>query len=759
MLSTVIKSFSRSTPSLAGAQYRAYSRQMPMMYPILLSSTWIVAYVHTDIAPLWLTVAIPSLFTAACVFRMFHWLKAYETIPSPEEAARAFRATMLLAPIIASSFTVWSFLLFSYGTPYTKSYLAFYVANTVVVCIFCLMHVREAALIVTLIVNGAFIGFFAWAGQPTFLAMALNTALVSIGMLVVLSINYDDFARRIAAEADASAKQAGQARLMRMIDDMPVAVMTADPIDFKITYLNDASRKLLKRIEHLLPIDAEAMIGASIDIFHLVPDRQRRLLSDPTRLPHRIRINLGNEVLDLNASAIHADDGNYLGPMLTWAIVTSEVEAEKKIRYLAHHDALTGLANRVTLNDALLKLTSDALTPGALLLIDLDGFKVINDTLGHKFGDELLVAVAKRLSEPCDRHSAVIARQGGDEFAIVLTNVSASQCDTITSDILTRLSEPFVLERKRVAQIGASIGVALFPKHATSAEEVMVRADMALYVAKAAGKGGVRYFTTEMQDEFVAANRLENELRIALSSGKGLSIFYQPIIDLRHRKVVSREALARWYHDELGWVSPATFIVAAERSDLILKLGHHVLHEACREAMSWDGGETVAVNISASQMGRSELLSVVRSALDQSGLPPERLELEITETALLRNEAASVAELEQIRALGVRISLDDFGTGYSSLAHLRLFPFDKIKIDGSFVRDALDRADCASIVAAVIDLGNRLGVATVAEGVETLAHFNLMQDLGCHQVQGYLVGRPSASPYDDILNPDLVTSS
>lgn len=759
MLSALIKSLPTPSSSVAGAQYLAYSRQMPMMYPILLSSSWIVAYVHIDIAPLWLTIGMPTLFTVGCIFRMFHWLKAHGTTPSPEEASRAFRATRLLAPLIALSFTVWSFLLFAYGTPYTKSYLAFYMANTVVVCIFCLMHVREAALIVTLIVNGAFIGLFAWAGQPTFIAMALNTALVSIGMLVILTINYNDFAKRVAAEADASAKQAGQMRLMRMIDDMPVAVMTADPVDFRITYLNDASRKLLKRIEHLLPIAPEAMIGVSIDVFHVVPDRQRRLLSDPKRLPHSVRIKLGDEVLDLKASAIYAEDGSYLGPMLTWAIVTSEIEAENKIRYLAHHDALTGLANRVTLNDALLKLTSDALTPGALLLIDLDGFKVINDTLGHSFGDQLLVAVAARLSETCERHSAVIARQGGDEFAIVLTNVSASQCDTITSDILTRLSEPFILERNRVAQIGASIGVTLFPKHATSAEDVMVRADMALYVAKAAGKGGVRYFSTEMQDEFVAANRLESELRIALLSGRGLSLFYQPIIDMRHRKVVSREALARWYHDDLGWVSPATFIVAAERSDLILKLGHYVLHEACREAMSWDGNETVAVNISASQMGRSELLSVVRSALKQSGLPPSRLELEITETALLRDEAASVAELEQIRALGVRISLDDFGTGYSSLAHLRLFPFDKIKIDGSFVRDALDRADCASIVAAVIDLGNRLGVATVAEGVETMAHFHLMQDLGCHQVQGYLLGRPSASPYDDVLNPDLVTPS
>ncbi len=759
MLSTVMKSFLTPSPSLAGAQYRAYSRQMPMMYPILLSSSWIVAYVHMDIAPLWLTVGIPAIFTVGCLFRMFQWIKAYGTAPSPEEASRAFKATRLLAPLIALSFTVWSFLLFSYGTPYTKSYLAFYMANTVVVCIFCLMHVREAALIVTLIVNGAFIGFFAWAGQPTFVAMALNTALVSIGMLVILTINYNDFAKRVVAETDALAKQAAQNRLMRMIDDMPVAVMTADPVDFRITYLNETSRKLVKRIEHLLPIKVEAMIGASIDVFHLVPDRQRRFLSDPKLLPHSVRIKLGNEVLDVKASAIHAEDGSYLGPMLTWAIVTSEVKAENQIRYLAHHDALTGLANRVTLNAALLKLTKNDRTPGALLFIDLDGFKEINDTLGHSFGDQLLVAVAKRLSAACEGYSAVVARQGGDEFAIVLTDVSAAQCDAVTADILASLSEPIALERKRLAQIGASIGVALFPKHATSAEDVMVRADMALYVAKGAGKGCVRYFSAEMQDEFIAAKQLEGELRIALLSGIGLSIFYQPIIDMQLRKVVSREALARWYHEDLGWVSPSTFVAVAEQSDLILKLGHYVIHGACREAMTWSDNETVAVNISASQMGRSELFPLVCSALEHSGLPPTRLELEITETALLKNEAASIAELQQIRAIGVRISLDDFGTGYSSLAHLRLFPFDKIKIDGSFVRDALDRADCASIVAAVIDLGNRLGVATVAEGVETMAQFHLMEDLGCHQVQGYLIGRPTPSPCDEVLNTDLVATS
>jgi diguanylate cyclase (GGDEF)-like protein len=445
---------------------------------------------------------------------------------------------------------------------------------------------------------------------------------------------------------------------------------------------------------------------------------------------------------------VHAADGSYIGPMLAWSIVTQQVEAEERINWLAHYDTLTELPNRATFRDRLEQSLALPETCAALLFIDLDGFKIVNDSKGHLVGDVLLQHVAERLRGVCDQPFITLGRLGGDEFAILLEPGGPDDAAALAARVIAALAAPFRLDPDRSMQIGASIGIAHAPEHGGDAETLLLRADIALYAAKAAGKGTFRVFSPEMEAPIQARVRLETELREALEDHRGFYVFYQPIVDIRTGRVTAREALLRWHHPQRGWISPGEFIPVAEASGLIDRLGQFVLTTACREAVGWEASVRIAVNVSAAQLGRGTLVSTVRAALDQSGLPAHRLEIEVTETALLGDGPESIRDLHGIRAVGVRVALDDFGTGFSSLAHLRAFPFDKIKIDGSFVRDSVDRPDCAAVVKAVADLGRRLGVTTVAEGVETQAHLARVIDEGCLEAQGYLFGRPSPSQRD-----------
>ena len=544
------------------------------------------------------------------------------------------------------------------------------------------------------------------------------------------------------------AKEHEEYKLLRMIDDMPVAVMTVDPVSFAITYLNETSKRTLSQIENLLPVKPEALLGQSIDIFHRHPEHQRRLLADPANLPHRARIKLGPEVLDLQVSAVTGTDGDYIGPMLTWSVITQQVAAEARIQQLAHYDTLTGLANRATFREHL-EVALGRMQPClGLLFIDLDGFKLVNDANGHLVGDALLKRVAERLREQCRAPDVTVARLGGDEFAILIHGGDTRAATSLAETLVEALVAPFQLEDERRLQIGASIGVAVAPLHGSDSETLLSRADMALYAAKGAGKNTFRVFLPEMEQRMTQRVRLETKLRQALEEKEGLFLFYQPITDIATGRVTAREGLIRWHHPARGWISPGDFIPIAEESGLIDGLGTWVLHRACTDAMTWEDGARVAVNVSPRQLGTGRLHQAVLAALVASGLPPQRLELEVTKSALLNDHVDCLGELRRVRDLGVRIALDDFGTGFSSLAHLRAFPFDKIKIDGSFVRDATSRPDCAAIVGVVADLGRRLGVTTVAEGVETEAHLALVTAEGCSEVQGYLVGRPSPHPRD-----------
>ena len=423
--------------------------------------------------------------------------------------------------------------------------------------------------------------------------------------------------------------------------------------------------------------------------------------------------------------------------------VTEKRNSEKQIAFLAHHDALTGLANRVQLRDHIMTSLKNAERGErfSVLCLDLDNFKDINDTLGHSVGDALLCAVSMRL-RGLVRDNDLVSRTGGDEFSIVQpgTEQPVAAATDLATRIVEALSVPFDIGDHQVV-VGASIGIALAPDDGNDADQLLKNADMALYRAKDDGRGGFHFFEPAMDAKAQARRFLELDLRKAINAGE-FEVFYQPIVNLAENRVSGFEALLRWNHPTRGRVLPSEFIPLAEETGLIVAIGEWVIRQACAEAMTWPSDLRVAVNASPVQFRSKSLVPAVISALAASGLRPDRLELEITETVLMHNNDATLAMLHQLRSLGVRISMDDFGTGYSSLSYLRSFPFDKIKIDQTFVRDLVEKPDSIAIIRAVAGLGHSFGMTTTAEGVETQQQLDQMRAEGCTEVQGYFYSKP-----------------
>jgi diguanylate cyclase (GGDEF)-like protein len=375
-----------------------------------------------------------------------------------------------------------------------------------------------------------------------------------------------------------------------------------------------------------------------------------------------------------------------------------------------------------------------------LLCLDLDHFKQVNDTLGHPAGDALLKAVAERLLA-CVRESDVVARLGGDEFAILQHDAGQpEQAGALAHRIIETLSAPYKLGDDRVV-IGASVGIVIATPDLSSADLLLRSADIALYRAKGSGRGTFCIFEEVMNAQMQARREIELDLREALGLDE-FEVFYQPLFNLNAQRVTGFEALLRWRHATRGLVPPSEFIPIAEELGLIVPIGEWVMAQACKDAMTWPGDVKVAVNLSPVQFRSVGLVDAVQRALKGSGLPAQRLELEITESALLEDSEAVLATLHELRAVGMRTALDDFGTGYSSLSYLRSFPFDKLKIDQSFVREMAHRPDCLAIVTSVLGLARELGMATTAEGVETEEQLAQLRRIGCTEVQGFLFDRP-----------------
>jgi diguanylate cyclase (GGDEF)-like protein/PAS domain S-box-containing protein len=446
----------------------------------------------------------------------------------------------------------------------------------------------------------------------------------------------------------------------------------------------------------------------------------------------------------VRASAIVGAGGAVVGSVLILTDVTERREAEARIRHMAHHDALTGLPNRVLLRDRLGQALARARREGeavAVLCLDLDGFKAVNDALGHAAGDRLLEAVAARLAASV-READTVARLGGDEFAVVQAGLAQPEAaDALARRLVEALSRPFPLEGGHEAAVGTSVGVALFPADGDGPDGLLRRADLALYRAKAEGRGAHRFFEEAMDARLQARTALERDVRRALAEER-FELHYQPQVDLATGRVTGAEALLRWTDPERGPVPPSEFVPLAEETGLIVPLGEWALRAACGEASRWPAPLRVAVNLSPVQFRKPGLAATVARVLRETGLEASRLELEITEGVLLRDTEATVAELRALRALGVRVAMDDFGTGYSSLGYLRRFPFDKIKIDRAFVADLGRSADAAAIVRAVVGLGHGLGMRANAEGVETAEQAAMLKAAGCGEVQGYHFGRP-----------------
>jgi diguanylate cyclase (GGDEF)-like protein len=411
---------------------------------------------------------------------------------------------------------------------------------------------------------------------------------------------------------------------------------------------------------------------------------------------------------------------------------------------MAHYDSLTDLPNRVLLRVRIGEACASAsgASPNvAILSLDLDRFKAVNDTLGHAVGDALLVAVAKRLSG-CVREGDAVARLGGDEFAVMQME-GAGDADGLARRIIERLGTPYEIDGHHVA-IGTSVGIAIAPKDGATPDELLKNADLALYRAKTDGRGTYCFFEAGMDAELQGRRLLELDLRKALGAGE-FELHYQPVVDLASGAITGCEALLRWRHPERGMVPPATFIGLAEDIGLIVPIGEWVVRQACMQAARWPVPVKVAVNLSPLQLTSRDLLHTVVLALANSGLPAARLELEITESVFLQDNENTLAVLNELRGLGVGIAMDDFGTGYSSLSYLRSFPFDKIKLDQSFVRDLSDRADCMAIVNSIASLGRDLGMVTTAEGIETAEQLELLRTAGFVEGQGYHFWRPMPS--------------
>ncbi len=419
------------------------------------------------------------------------------------------------------------------------------------------------------------------------------------------------------------------------------------------------------------------------------------------------------------------------------------VERESRIRFLAHHDDLTGLQNRFAFREKIAKSllrTGDGQTPAALLFLDLDHFKDVNDTLGHPVGDQLLLSAAKRLAA-CVPDTECVARLGGDEFAVLsLGEEQPQQAEALGARIIEVLSAPYLIQ-ERLISISASVGIAVAENPACDADLLLKQADLALYQAKAQGRGVCRVFTAEMEEQLRARLAMEADLRKAIEEQQ-FELSYQPIYELKSRQLCGFEALLRWHHPERGVVEPADFIPLAEETRLIVEIGKWVLLQACQNAAQLPGALRIAVNLSPVQLISDDTIATVRDVLGKTGLDPGRLELEITETALLANDSQNLRTLKSLKEIGVRIVLDDFGTGYSSLSHLRLFPLDKIKIDRSFVRDMTAPSDSTIIVTAIAALAAELGMTTTAEGIETLDQLDGVERAGCTEAQGFLLGEP-----------------
>lgn len=620
-------------PELMRAQFDAFSKQIPLLYFILITKTIAVAYTYVPLAPASLSMIVPAVLIAVTGFRTFWWLRQRGVVRNDADILRNLRLTNWIAAPIAAGFTLWSFALYPYGDAFAKSQVAFYMAVTVIGCIFSLMHLRSAALIVTLVVDVPYVLFYFATGEPTLEAMAVNNLLVTGAMVTVLFIYYRDFADLVASRKSLLAQQA--------------ATQALSDENFRLANLDSL-----------------------------------------TELPNRRRF-----FAELSSAFTDAERRNV----------------------------------RV-----------------AVGIIDLDGFKPINDNYGHSVGDRVLIEAGRRIREVCEGFGpqrVEFARLGGDEFGLVVCgDPDDADLMRLGERIGDRVKLPYQLDTAHTG-LSCSIGFALFPQSATTAEALYECADYSLYHAKRHLRGRTVIFSSELEAEIRSRGVIENLLRTADFSTE-MDLVFQPIVDAMSEHTAGFEVLARWRSSRLGLVSPADFIPAAERIGLIRLLTQALLVRALATARTWPDHIRLSFNLSAHDVCSPEGILPLITIIEKSGLPPHRIDFEITETAVTFDFVRAQQSIAALKAMGCGISLDDFGTGYSSLSHVHWLPLDKIKIDRSFIADVNDNAVSHKIIKSLTGLCNDMEIACVAEGVETRAQLDTLRRLGCDFIQGYYFAKP-----------------
>ncbi|SAK88925.1 diguanylate cyclase/phosphodiesterase with PAS/PAC sensor(s) [Caballeronia pedi] len=637
--------FSRRASDLARSQFDAFSRQLPLLYLILVINSVAVAVTHVDSAPAWLAIYVPLAMCSACVIRLLVWLGRRKDLAARTDAELAARlkTMMRLLVVLGVSFTTWGLMLYPYGDPYEQAHVAFYMSITVIGCIFCLMHMRTAALLLTAIVIVPFTIFFLQTNNGVLIAIAINVLLVSIAMIVILLTYYRDFASLVESQTELRAKQAEL--------QMKQAELQAQQV--KLQKLSDENVRL-----------------ANLDSLTGLPNR-RRFLSDLEAL----------------------------------------------------FQSQTGRPTRF-----------------AVGVIDLDGFKQINDLYGHGAGDRVLEEVGQRLQRFLTPAMS-LARLGGDEFGLLVTEVPDSQHLLRLGDAICEvLRAPFEWHGI-TARLSGSIGFATYPKAGRSPAQLFERADYALYFAKENRRGSTTIFSGEHEDTIRELGQIEQALRHA-DLEREMTLHFQPIVHVVRHHVISYEALARWNSPSLGPVAPSAFIKVAERSDLIHSLSIVLLRKALETMRGWDATTRVSFNLSARDIGSADAIGDIVTLIRQSGVAPARLTFEVTETGVIRNFERAALSLQTLKQLGVRISLDDFGTGYSSLTCIHRLPLDKVKIDRGFLEDIEADTAAQDIVRSILELCRSLKLTCVVEGVETVAQMNILRSLGCTVMQGYYFGPP-----------------
>lgn len=619
----------RDNPELIQAKLAAFSKQVPLMYALVMSSTLALAITHLGSAPAALTVYIPAVLDLVCVVRMIMWLRTRHQVWSHEQALAKLRGTIVFAAILGAGFSAWSLSLFPYGDAYAKGHVAFFMAVTVIGCGFCLMHLRTAALIVMGFVVVPFAVYFVSTGNTVFISIAINFVIVAIAIVFMLLVNYRDFEDRINYQKALLEKQA------------------------ELQNLSDLNFR-----------------NSNVDILTGLPNRRRFF---------------------------------------------SELEA--RIQSAAAGGTRLGIG-----------------------ILDLDGFKPINDVHGHPTGDRLLVEVGQRLREQLGS-LAFLARIGGDEFALITEgDVTERDITGIGEGIVEMLRAPFEVQGM-TARIGGSIGFAQYPSAARDAEALFERADYALYFAKQHDRGQVVIFSHDHEAEIRQASVVAQAL-INADLEQELSIAYQPIVDVEMSRTVCFEALARWRSPSLGEIAPSIFILAAERTGLITQLTPVLLRKALAGAKQWPDDIRISFNLSAVDIASPLSILKIVNVVEQSGIRPDRIDFEITETAAMRNFAQATEALNVLKRQGARISLDDFGTGYSSLSCIRELPLDKVKIDRGFTMKIETEAASRLILRTMINLCENLGLDCVVEGIETASHRDILRRENCRYMQGYFFARP-----------------